>query len=46
MGNKEQYTSRERKKEKRNNNFDNNGKYSSKHIRIIENQKKTKTKLK
>jgi hypothetical protein len=41
MGNKEQYTSRERKKEKRNNNFDNNGKYSSKHVRIqIDNKEK------
>jgi len=41
MGNKNQYTSRERKKEKKNNNFDNNGKYSSKHIRIqIDNKEK------
>ena len=41
MGNKSQYTSRERKKEKKNNNFDNNGKYSSKHVRIqIDNKEK------
>ena len=41
MGNKSQYTSRERKKEKKNNNFDNNGKYTSKHIRIqIDNKEK------
>jgi hypothetical protein len=41
MGNKNQHTSRERKKEKKNNNFDNNGKYSSKHIRIqIDNKEK------
>jgi hypothetical protein len=31
MGNKGEFTSRERKK---NNNFEKNGKYSSKHIRI------------
>lgn len=41
MGNKEQYTSRERKKEKKNNNFDNSGKYTSKHVRIqIDNKEK------
>ncbi len=40
MGNKQQYTSRERKKEKKNN-FDNNGKYTSKHVRIqIDNKEK------
>lgn len=41
MGNKGQFTSRERKKEKKNNNFDNNGKYTSKHIRMqIDNSEK------
>jgi hypothetical protein len=41
MGNKSQYISRERKKEKKNNNFDNNGKYSSKHVKIqIDNKEK------
>ena len=39
MGNKGEFTSRERKKEKKNNNFEKNGKYSSKHIRIQLNNK-------
>ena len=41
MKNKDQYSSRERKKEKKNKDFEKKGKYSSKHIRIqIENNKK------
>lgn len=35
MKDKENYTSRERKKEKKNDNFQKNGKYSSKHIRMV-----------